>query len=250
MRLAENFPEALKACYGWKSPIAKTKNEEFSLVMFLMAAFFCFARFFWVIQAVKLVVRTTAAKGPSADIPPIYLEVYVLGCIGLWAGLLYVAPGFIDDHPLLVLIAAAVNVFETVTSNFYYLLLRPSLKNEAPHSIYRSFLMAFLSYAQAWLGLSVVWYALSRLGGPAMLMHGTEDFRKLTAAQSMYFVLVTTTTLGYGDIVPDPKNSLSLGCAMATIMVGVSMISVVISRAISLIPPPPAPPGAPPKLPD
>jgi hypothetical protein len=151
---------AVRSSYGWKSPILETKGRNRSLVLQLVALSFFLLRLIWPLQFVKAVVRCVRR---AHDIPPLVAELYLIAFIvaeGLACGIL--ASEYGNEPPARWLIGCLClwKVTETLTSNLYYLLFRPVLERNDPHSTYRSLVMLSLGCLEAWLLLSILWYVL------------------------------------------------------------------------------------------
>jgi hypothetical protein len=221
--------QAISRSYAWKAPIHRTKNKDFSLALQFVALIFFLLRLVWLIQPIKVLVRWN--NGPEEDIPAWVNEVYVMGSLAIESAICIAIT--LRPIPLLTWVHALgwlliLKVIETVTSNVYYLALRPVLRLKAPHSTYRSFILASFGLLEVWLLLSLAWYCM-----------GTTCPKIDSVLTAMYFTSVTFFTVGYGDYIP--KGNFSHGLAIFSIFVSVGMIGIVLSRAISLLRPLPEP---------
>jgi hypothetical protein len=226
--MCERLKHAIRRTYGWKSPVAKTKNQDFSLALHFVALVSFVLRLAWLVQVIKLTVLLV--RGPEKDMPPLVNDVYVMGsvaiefvfCIALWLRLI---PSPQQLHLIrLVGFLFAWKIGETVTSNVYYLALRPVLQIKAPHSTYRSFVLALFGLLEVWLLLSLSWYYLGTTRPPIDSI--------LTAA---YFASATFFTVGYGDYFP--VGDFSHAMAIISMFASISMIGIVLGRAVSLLRP-------------
>ena len=224
-----HFGDALQSTYGWKSPIERTKNNEPSAVLWLVALLMFVIRLTWLSQFLKLVLRTL--KTPDQEIPPLVAELYLLTSLAIdFATILanqFDATFFAISADLIAFVCIW-KIFESITNNVYYLLLRPILELKAPHSPARSFIMASLALAEVWLLLCLIWYFV-----------GTTEPALDSISAAIYFTSTTFFTVGYGDIVP--KGTVSRLLAVFTMFTATIMFAVVLSRALSLVRPlPPA----------
>lgn len=152
-----NLVVALHRSYGWKPPIQQTKNGQFSLALYLVALAFFLFRFLWPLQAAKALLRWI--EGPEHDVPPWLGESYVFGSLaleGIVCVTLLVRPSLRWTAPWLAVLLVW-KASETLTSNLYYLLLRPVLELRNPHNSYRSFILAAAGSVELWLLFSFAW---------------------------------------------------------------------------------------------
>lgn len=226
---AKDFLSALRKTYGWKPVVEKTKSDEPSLLLWLVACSMFVIRLTWLSQLSKLIYRSV--KTSNAEVPPLLAEIYILASLAI-----EVAVGVSTYYQFAVLHASATlvgavclwKIFENLTSNFYYLLLRPVLELKAPHSTYRSFLIAVLALIEVWLLLSLLWYFVG-ITNPKL-----DSF--LTA---IYFTTATFFTVGFGDY--SPAGDLSHALAVFTMFAAAMVLAIVLSRALSLVRPLPSP---------
>jgi hypothetical protein len=68
-------------------------------------------------------------------------------------------------------------------------------------------------------------------------MLGSDRGIRLSLVQVAYFVTTTMSTVGYGDIVPDPKRAGALFLAIVTQFCAVTMLTILVSKAFSLVSP-------------
>jgi hypothetical protein len=221
--------DAVQRSYGWKSPVQRTKNKEFSFALQFIALAFFLLRLIWVLQLAKVCIR--CSRGPDRDIPPWLDELYFMGSVAAEACIcLAVANGFTPFRLSTNLIGGLCiwKITETLTYNLYYLMLRPVLEKNPPHSTYMSFVLAAFGLVEVWLVLSLAWYYL-----------GTTTPRIDSILTAIYFTSVTFFTIGYGDYVPTGNFSHVL--AIISIFFSIGMIGIVLGRAISLLKPLPEP---------
>ena len=84
------------------------------------------------------------------------------------------------------------------------------------------------------MALSAGWLAIISMVGHS------NALGKLTTHTSnldvVYFVAATISTIGYGDVVPTRSDTIALCFELFTICSGIIMLSIVMARAISLVP--------------
>lgn len=220
---------ALKSTYGWKSPIEKTKGKELSLVLWAVALAMFLLRLTWVSQFIKFLYRFF--KSPNNDIPPVTLELYILVSLIIEVSTALACQFHFAAIQLSAWTLACIciwKIIENITSNVYYLLLRTVLELKAPHSSARSFIMAVLALIEVWLLLCLTWFFI-----------GKTSPRLDSMVTAIYFASTTFFTVGYGEISPDGGPSRML--AIFTMFCSTTMLAVVLSRALSLVRPLPAP---------
>jgi hypothetical protein len=238
--LAQKLRYALEKSYGWKPPASETKNKDFSLALWGLAIFFFACRVVWPVQLLKTAVRTIRFGRQPTDIPAAIVETYVLLVILLWWTVLATWNPSGNGLGLFAInaieFAAAVTAFEAISSNLYYLLLRPTIDSGTPHNLHRSFVMGALGLVQFWLSMSVVWLISADATLDFIFQGGKDLGTKLTALQSVYFVATTMFTVGYGDLTPNPAKAMAVVLSLCTMIGSFGMVSIIIARAVSLLP--------------
>jgi hypothetical protein len=236
LRLGAHVWAAVSKTYGFKPPRANTKNGDFSLVIWALAGVFFVCRLIWPVQIVKCIGRC-ASTDPRAETPALATEIYLLFLIAFWSVALGAGLHSLDAGPrFALLLLAIVCAFEAVSSNIYYLLLRAMVDDGTPHNIHRSFVMASLALAQFWLSTTAIWVLWHETLNAPVLLVGKDPYAVATTLQTLYFTATTMFTIGYGDITPDPAHDGTMWLAMATMAGSFAMISIIIARAVSLLP--------------
>ena len=223
-----HFGKALESTYGWKSPIERTKNNERSAILWLVALVMFFIRLTWLSQFIKFAIRNV--KSSDQEIPPLVAELYILVSLAIELTTVFANQfDFVAIRVSTTLLTAICiwKIVESITNNVYYLLLRPILELKAPHSLARSLIIALLAFFEVWLLLCLTWYFVGQTS-PAL--------DSVTSA--IYFTSATFFTVGYGDIAP--AGSASRLLAVFTMFSATIMLAVVLSRALSLARPLPA----------
>jgi hypothetical protein len=120
----------------------------------------------------------------------------------------------------MVIAILAVRMFEILSSNLYYLALRPIVDPKPPHSEYRSFIISIIATVEVWLILAILWY---KPGLVKPILPSIID--------ALYFSAVTFFTIGYGDF--HPTGNAGHLMSIISIFASASMLLVVLTRAIS-----------------
>lgn len=219
---------AIAKSYGWKSPIETTKDQQFSLVLWMLAGLFFLFRLTWGVQLLKVVIRTI--RGASPSIHPLLSELYVLISVGGALAVLVCAQYDVviwHQPDTAVALIAAWKISECLSSNLYYLLFRPVLERNSPHNLYRSMVLALLSFCEVWLLLCIVWLFAGDISKSCTGAPTVQDV--------CYFTTVTFFTLGYGEWTPSTPASQWL--VVFTMFSYLSAFVLVIGRALAIVAP-------------
>lgn len=214
------FQQAWSHSYGWKSPIEKTKLNQTSIALYLIAGFMFVSRLLWVLQLVKLLVRW---RKKTKHIHPMVNEIYFMGSVVAEAGIcICVAAHITPIHLSTTLIALVCiwKIYEVVTHNMYYVLLRPVLEENPPQNLFRSLVLAGFGCIETWLLLSLLWFYCGATVPP---IGSIRD--------ALYFSASTFFTVGYGDI---HATGTGEDLAIFSMIVASAMLLVILSRAMTL----------------
>jgi hypothetical protein len=220
-KMQSSLAIALRKSYGWKPPVQQTKGGDVSLALYLVAAAFFLLRLLWGLQAAKMLLRWI--QGPERDIPPWLGEAYIFGSVALESCFCTVLLVTHWQMPRLRWLACLLlwKAAETVSSNLYYLLLRPVLELKSPHNRYRNFILAAAGGVEVWLLLSLVWLA----SGAAMpdLNHSLASALMLTGSFFGFGTLLLS--VGESSLVLSIISALAL--KLMTFLLLVSAIQLV-----------------------
>lgn len=161
-----------------------------------------------------------------------FSEMYVLAHLCLSIACLPLLAYLSIPSPIetIVLCFAAYRIFETVLANIViFLSVEPKLSG-----IRRSIVLLFHNYIEI-----LFWFACIYLLRPQYFDYG-EDLKNLVATpleqtiRSLYFSVVTMTTLGYGDI----KPAEDIGRVIVSIqtLIGLFIGICILARFISMLP--------------
>ena len=228
----ERAARALRETYGWKRPLEQTRSGQPSPILLCAAAVIFLVRLLWFSQVLEFIYRVRKA---ATDIPPTLIEAYLglslLTEVGVGLGT-YAGLTRSPSVAAIVVLVCMLKILENISSNVYYLALRPMLVAKAPHSTYRSFLLASVGIVEVVLLFSLLW-----------LFAGATDPSLDSFVTAVYFTSTTFFTVGYGDY--KPIGELSKALAVGTMASGFIMFTVVLSRAVSILKPLPTDePGA------
>ena len=94
---------------------------------------------------------------------------------------------------------------------------------------------------EAWLSLVIMWNSdrAHLLSVPTSL----PPDQHASLLHVFYFVSTTLSTVGYGDFLPNPKEELALELAILTQFTAVTMLTILVSKAFSLVTPKSGPVG-------
>ena len=122
----------------------------------------------------------------------LFMDLYVLAWAAVLVGLLFAQ----SSHPRFVFAIATYRVFDIVSYRAYFLLEKSRKQPWTPKELRRSLLVAFVNLFELIVAFAVLYYV-------SQSVHQGGDLQlHLSPRQALYFSLVTTTTVGYGDFIP------------------------------------------------
>jgi hypothetical protein len=194
-------PEAYIQQLGY---LKQVWNEESYGLERIVRLFLCLAQFFYPILFIRDVFGRWGAWGRRLAVEAYTVFKFVFPLIVLGAGWY--------QYPFIIFL-----VVYFLTETFLHILHLIFLSDihSAAISYRRSLLLIFLHYAEVAFDFAVIYRAFDLLSRP------------LDSVSALYFSLVSTTTVGFGDIYP--KNSAGQGVVMAQLVVCVVFIVVFIN---------------------
>lgn len=129
-----------------------------------------------------------------------------------------------------VVALAILRVLELVVYSLSVLLVDPFTKGDYALSSYRrSLILSLMNYVEIMTWFAVIYHHFSSC-------FKDESLVLKSATGSLYYSLVTMSTLGYGEIVP--LNDGARGVIVVQTLIGVFLIVLIVSRIISYLPTP------------
>lgn len=179
-------------------------NEESYGLERIVRLFLCTAQFFFPVLLIRDIFGRHSTRGRKLAVETYALIKFVFPVIVLWTGLY--------QQPFIIFLVVYF-LAETFLHILHLIFL--SDIHAAEVSYLRSLVLIFLHYAEVTLDFAVIYLAFDLLSRP------------LDPVAALYFSLVSTTTVGFGDIYP--RNTVGQGVVMAQLVVCVVFIVVFIN---------------------
>lgn len=227
--------------YGFEAPVQTPTTARFSPLIWLPAVLLFGAKFLWGAELLRFLARWFATQEDAAEVHPAWSDSYTLLMPLVTLAVLLgadAAPGWTTA----AFAYAAWRLFEDLGSSFHSLVMRPVLSGRPVRSEFRYLVATVVRAVEAWLSLVIMWNSdrAHLLSVPSSL----PSDRQASLLHVFYYVSTTLSTVGYGDFLPNPKEDLALELAILTQFTAVTMLTILVSKAFSLVSPKSGPAGS------
>lgn len=222
----ERIKEAASECFKYKPPLKWGKEDSFSVAMWLVARLFWVHRLIAPFQWAKFFLRAFFLKSAESHIPPSVGDLFAL----VPTALLVLNVAFLENGilwfvlPYWFLLGLCFwRILDIILVNVYYLMLRPMVEIKTPHNLYRSFILGCFNFFEVVLWIAMLWFFAGQ-------HTGTPDIQFLSILG-----LVLKGDIGIAALASS-HAALDIFCKVSF---GI-MLTVIVSRAVSLVPALPA----------
>jgi len=167
------------------------------------------------------IANVKAILGESAG--HVFMDVYVLAFAIILTAVLFL-PGCLG---LLGTLAAAYRIADIVSYRVYFMLVKSQARPWSADVLRRSLVIAGVNAYETTVGYAILYLTLGKVVGTS-----PASVRLTSPISSLYYSVVTMTTLGYGDYVPG--DELTRVLVMTQLFSAVLFLMFLIPALISL----------------
>jgi diadenosine tetraphosphate (Ap4A) HIT family hydrolase len=226
---------ALRNTYGFESPEVRSETRKKAPLIWIPAFLMFFAKMLWEAELIRFLNRWLNTQKDETEVHPAWSDYYTLSMplltllVIVWSN----SPTF--KFSAFALVYAGWRLFEDVGSSFHSLVTRAVFGGRRSRSEFRYLVATIVRAIEAWLALILMW----NLGGASLLSVPSSISSQVAPStlQVAYFVSTSLSTVGYGDFTPNPKEPTALILAIVTQFTGIAMLSILVSKAFSLVSP-------------
>ena len=229
------FSSALRNTYGFEEPERKAETQKKSPLIWIPAFVLFSSKLLWGAELIRFINRWLNTQADEMEVHPAWSDYYTLFMPVLTFFFLVESELFPIGLTQLARVYAAWRLFEDVGSSFHSLVTRSIFGGRRSRSEFRYLIATLLRSIEAWLSLILIWnlgrYHL--ISVPASI----ADQGFPNTLQVAYFVTTSLSTVGYGDFTPNHAQPAALILAILTQFIGITMLTILVSKAFSLVSP-------------